>query len=140
MHGTKQAGIWSDRGSHDNYINTRTSPYSKKGLALLMQSPQCHQQPSRRTSVFKASSNSTVPVGLDYRTCHGLRDHKHLCRNIPLRDFCCLLFILAMLLYTTTCFWAGFCMQISLFSEGLFKNNNASEGKGEGQQKGKKVG
>ena len=65
MHRTKQVGIWSDRGPHDNYTTHRTNPSQNQVLKLilgLVQSPKWHQQPPGRTSVPKPSSNFTVSV------------------------------------------------------------------------------
>ena len=63
--GTKQVRIWSNRDPYDNHTVPRTNTHPKRVFELilgLMQPPQWHQQPPRKTPNQKPSSNTTVSV------------------------------------------------------------------------------
>ena len=62
MCGTKQVGVWSDRGPYDNYTAPQDQPAPQEGIGI---DPELSRHNGTSAQILQPSS-------LDYRTCHGL--------------------------------------------------------------------
>ena len=63
MYRTNLIGIWSERGSYDNYTTPRTNMNPKRVMELILgltKSPWWQQQSPRAITILEPSSDSTV--------------------------------------------------------------------------------